>query len=277
MTEPVSQESSPTQTACYRHPDRVTGLACSQCGNLICGACAVQGTVGQFCPDCARQRGRQRMIKGRPTAAGLWRAAPVTTSIMVVAGLAFLAGRISTALEADLLRSFAQFNALVGEGQWYRIITPVLLHGSIAHIFFNMFALYQLGPAVEQRSGAGSYLGLYLSAAAWGGALAYRLGGLEDVLIGASGAVFGLFGLWLHSAFRLRDTAFGRNLLSSLWVSLLLNAALPFVLPGISWQGHLGGLVAGVITGELWSRVKRPQRPLVSLAMAVVAVLAVMS
>jgi membrane associated rhomboid family serine protease len=74
----------------------------------------------------------------------------------------------------------------------------------------------------------------------------------------------------------MRDTAFGRNLLSSLWISLLLNIALPFLIPGISWQGHLGGLLAGILTGEIWSRIRARQRVLVPVGLAVLAVLSVL-
>jgi membrane associated rhomboid family serine protease len=183
--------------------------------------------------------------------------------------------RVSRPLYGEILTLFAQSNALVARGDWYRIFTPVLVHASVAHILFNMYALYQLGPSVESRVGVPSYVGLLVAAAGWGGAFAFYLGGPEDILVGASGAIFGLFGLWIHSAYRLRDTAFGRSMLSSLGITLALNLALPFLIPGISWQGHLGGLVAGILMGELWSRVQRPQRPLVALAMAALAVIAV--
>jgi membrane associated rhomboid family serine protease len=199
----------------------------------------------------------------------------VTFVLLAGAVAVFALTRLNARLETDLFVLFAQFNALIAAGDWYRIFTPVLLHASIAHILFNMWALYQLGPAVERRVGRLSYFGLYLAAASWGGMAAYRLGSLEDVLVGASGAIFGLFGLWLHSAFRLRDTAFGRNLLSSLGWTLVLNAALPFLIPGISWQGHLGGFVSGVIIGELWSRVPAKVRPVVPAGMTVLAILAV--
>ena len=204
------------------------------------------------------------------------RTAPATFAFMAIAIGIFVVGRVSRSFYSDSLDLFAQANFLVEAGDWYRIFTPVLVHANITHILFNMYALYQLGPAIEARAGKPSYLGLLLASAGWGGAFAYHLGGPRDVLVGASGAIFGLFGLWLHSAFRLRDTAFGRNLLSSLGFTLALNMALPFLIPGISWQGHLGGLVAGVLIGELWSRVKAPQRPLAALAMAVVAVVAVL-
>jgi len=195
---------------------------------------------------------------------------------MAIAIGIYVLTRASRGIYGDVLNLFAQSNELVANGDWYRIFTPVLVHASVAHILFNMYALYQLGPAIEARVGVLSYVGLLLAAAGWGGAFAFYLGGPEDILIGASGAIFGLFGLWLHSAFRLRDTAFGRNLLSSLGITLALNMALPFLIPGISWQGHLGGLVCGVLIGELWSRVKRPQRPFAALAMAVLAVVAVL-
>ncbi|HKY48120.1 MAG TPA: rhomboid family intramembrane serine protease [Acidimicrobiia bacterium] len=277
MTTPPENQNVPTaQSVCYRHSDRPTFLSCAQCGNPICPECAVQGTVGQFCPDCARLRGQQKMVKPRAARGSMARTAPATFAFMAIAIGIFVVTRGSDSLEDQMLLLFAQINDLVARGDWYRIFTPVLVHANLTHILFNMYALYQLGPAIEARVGIPSYLGLLLAAAGWGGAFAYHLGGPGDALVGASGAIFGLFGLWLHSAFRLRDTAFGRNLLSSLGLTLALNLALPFLIPGISWQGHLGGLIAGVLIGELWSRVKRPQRPVAALAMAVVAVLAVL-
>ena len=274
MTVPAGTPQAPT--VCYRHSDRPTFLGCAQCGKPICGECAVQGTVGQFCPECARERGQQEVVRTRPAAGGLMRAAPATFAFIAVAAGMYLLTRASRPIYGNVLDLFAQANFLVRDGQWYRIFTPVLVHASVAHILFNMYALYQLGPAVEARVGVPSYLGLLLAAAGWGGAFAYRLGGPDDVLVGASGAIFGLFGLLLHSAFRLRDTAFGKNMLSSLGLTLALNLALPFLIPGISWQGHLGGLVAGIVIGELWSRVKRPQRTLAALGLAALAVVAVL-
>ncbi|HUP16578.1 MAG TPA: rhomboid family intramembrane serine protease [Acidimicrobiia bacterium] len=204
------------------------------------------------------------------------RSAPATFTFMAIAIGIFGVTRVSDPIFAEVFGRFAQFNELVSRGDWYRIFTPVLVHANLTHILFNMYALYQLGPAIEARVGIPSYVGLLLAAAGWGGTFAYHLGGPEDALVGASGAIFGLFGLWLHSAFRLRDTAFGRNLLSGLGFTLALNMALPFLIPGISWQGHLGGLIAGVLIGELWSRVKRPQRPLAAFGMAALAVVAVL-
>ncbi|MGH8924402.1 MAG: rhomboid family intramembrane serine protease [Acidimicrobiia bacterium] len=275
MTEP--QAPSTGDTVCYRHPNRPTGLRCVTCDRPICGGCSTPGSVGQFCPECARQRGRQRTIAARPgNATRLRRGAPITFGILSVTVIVYLLSRFTASLGDRLVGELVQANQLVAIGQWWRIFTPIFLHASIAHILFNMYALYQLGPAVEARYGRAPFLALYLAAAGVGGAFAYHFGGAGDVLVGASGAVFGLFGLWLHAAYKMRDTAFGRNLLSSLWISLLLNIALPFLIPGISWQGHLGGLFAGIVTGEVWSRLRASQRVLVPVVVALLAVLSVL-
>lgn len=277
MTEPAVPEpiaASAGTDVCYRHPDRPTGLRCSNCDRPICGACSVQGTVGQFCPECARGRGAQKVIPtGGTVATRLRRAAPVTFGIIFLTVGAYLAARFSDAIP---VRALVQDNRLVAAGEWWRLFTPALVHGSVAHIAFNMFALYQLGPALEVRYGKLNFLGLYLAAAGSGGALAFHLGSIDDVVVGASGAIFGLFGLWLHSAYRGRNTAFGRSLLSSLWVSLALNVALAFILPGISWQGHLGGLVAGLVVGEFWARAPARVYWMTPLAVAAAAVASVL-
>jgi membrane associated rhomboid family serine protease len=94
------------------------------------------------------------------------------------------------------------------------------------------------------------------------------MGGPTDIAVGASGAIFGLFGIWFNWAVRRRDTAYGRALLRQIGFLLLLNAALPLIIGNIAWEAHLGGLVAGFVIGELWSRVRRPDPVPARLAMA---------
>jgi membrane associated rhomboid family serine protease len=229
--------------------------------------------VGQLCPDDARARGAQQVI--RP--ARRRRAAPVTTFIIAVTAAVFLVGLVSTDIRQELFAAFAQVNVLVAAGEWWRLITPVLLHASITHILFNMWALWQLGPRIEQSIGTWSYALAYLAAAAWGGAFAFWMGGRDMVAVGASGAIFGLFGMWLVAAFHRRETRFGRSLLSQLGGLLVINALLPLFLPGIAWQAHLGGLLAGVAMAELWRKVDgQTARAAVNFGMLVAAVAAVM-
>ena len=182
-----------------------------------------------------------------------------------------------------LVRQFAQINVLVEDGEWWRIFTVVLLHASITHILFNMWALWVLGPQIERGVGTWPFVSLFLASAAMGGVFAFYLGDQFSAVpaVGASGAIFGLFGIWLSWALHRRDTMQGRALLSQLIFLLVINAAIPFVFRGlnISWQAHLGGLIAGFVIGEIWSRIRGPNaevmRAWVGFAVAIIAALAV--
>jgi rhomboid protease GluP len=179
----------------------------------------------------------------------------------------------------DLVPRFAQINALIEEGEWWRIFTVVLLHASITHILFNMWALWALGPQIERGVGTWPFVSLFLASAGMGGVFAFYLGDPTDVAVGASGAIFGLFGIWLSWALHRRNTMQGRALLGQLIFLLLINAAIPFVFRTVSWQAHLGGLIAGFLIGEIWSRIRGPNaeamRAWVGFAVAALAALAV--
>jgi membrane associated rhomboid family serine protease len=112
-----------------------------------------------------------------------------------------------------------------------------------------------------------------------GGVFAFYLGDLTDIAVGASGAIFGLFGIWLNWAFRRRNTMQGRAMLRQIGFLLLINATIPFILRGVAWEAHLGGMIAGFVIGELWSRITGPRvialRTAVALAVAALAVVAV--
>jgi membrane associated rhomboid family serine protease len=176
-----------------------------------------------------------------------------------------------------IFEALAQVNFLLDEGELWRLFTPVLLHASLTHILFNMWALWVLGPQIERGVGSWPFAGAYLASAAVGGAFVYFMGSPADVAVGASGAIFGLFGIWLNWAVRRRNTAYGRALLRQIGFLLLLNAALPLLIPNIAWQAHLGGLISGFVIGELWSRVSNETgRVAVTVVVAALAVVAVL-
>lgn len=204
----------------------------------------------------------------------------MTTTLIAIAVLFYLAGSLG-GLRLQLLENFAQINFLVAEGEWWRIFTPILLHAEgLMHILFNMWALWVLGPQIERGVGKWPFLGLYLASAGMGGAFYYFLGPPNAIAVGASGAIFGLFGVWLNWAVHRRNTAMGRMLLRQIGFLLLLNAALPFILGGIAWEAHLGGLIGGFVIGEMWSRISgsraQAQRIAVTVAVALLAVASVL-
>lgn len=235
--------------------------------------------MGQRCVDCVREEGTQKVIPTGPKRTAT-AGAPVTLTLVAIAVGFFLLGMFGFA--EVLVSNLAQFNAAVAVGEWWRIFTAALLHSpeSFTHILFNMWALWVLGPQVERGVGRGPYIVLYIAAAGVGGAFFFHLGGPFDVGVGASGAIFGLFGVWLNWGIRRRNTVQGRAILSQMGFLLVINAAIPFLIPGIAWQAHLGGLIAGFLISEVWSRIRGPQtnryRTLAGVAVAILAVVSVL-
>ena len=137
-------------------------------------------------------------------------------------------------------------NAAIEAGQWWRLITPMFLHGGVFHIGFNMYALYVLGPGLERFYGKWSYLLLYLVAGVAGNVFSFIFSTYNS--LGASTAIFGLLaaeGVFLYQHREL----FGQNAQRSL-INVIVIALINFVIglsPGIDNWGHLGGFIGGMI------------------------------
>src|SRR5689334_1270148 len=233
-----------TQT-CYRHPNRETGVSCSSCGRPICPDCMTPTPVGMRCPECARQRTRVTRGVGEGS---LLTSAPATFVLIALNAAAFLA-EIATSsggfgIEgSSVVREFGLFGPAVSESEWYRLLTGGFLHASLIHIGFNMFALFFLGRLLEPSIGTPRFLGIYV-ASLFGGAFGALLLSPDALTIGASGAIFGIFGATFLIA---RGRGFDA-VASSIGIVLLLNLAIS--IGGsrhISLGGHLGGLVAGAL------------------------------
>jgi membrane associated rhomboid family serine protease len=130
----------------------------------------------------------------------------------------------------------------VADGQWYRMVTAVFFHTAPWHIAMNMWSLWVLGPLLEQLLGRWRFLALYLVSGLAGSALVLLADPYEPTL-GASGAIFGLLGA-LVVIQRKRGYELGPVL-----AIVVVNLVATFAIPGISWEGHVGGLVAGVLVG----------------------------
>jgi membrane associated rhomboid family serine protease len=140
----------------------------------------------------------------------------------------------------------------VAQGEWWRIFTSAFLHLGLLHLAFNMYALWLFGPIMEQLYGHVEYAVLYLLCAA-GGSVLTIVAAPDSAAAGASGAIFGLFGLAFVVS-RRRHLLLGpqaRAILSQAGGLLLINLLITFTIPQISWTGHLGGLAIGVLIGLL--------------------------
>jgi membrane associated rhomboid family serine protease len=237
---------------CYRHPDRETGLSCSDCGRPICADCATFAPVGIRCPDHAGTRkGPATRIRPRPVqrAPGIALAsgqAPITRALIAVNIAIYLV----TAVQGNGLNDpsggslwlrWVLYGPLVVHGGWYRLVTAMFLHASIIHIAFNMYALWVIGTPVEQYLGRVRYVGLYFVSG-----LAGSAGGLLQAphtpILGASGAIFGILGAMLIIEWQVTGRLAGN---AATWI--VINLVISFAIPNISWGGHVGGLVGGIL------------------------------
>lgn len=152
------------------------------------------------------------------------------------------------------------FTPVIADLEPWRFFTAALVHSSnFMHIGFNMYALYILGQFLEPALGRARFAALYLLGALGGSVMILLLAAPDGrswntLTVGASGAVFALFGTLVVLQRKL-----GRSN-SGLYILLAINAAIPFLFPGISWQGHLGGFVTGLAVGAVFAFLgKAPQ------------------
>lgn len=236
---------------CYRHRDRPSFVLCQRCGRTICPECQVQAPVGVLCPECVQQARRAQAARGGGQLQRLRRRfasqpAPVTYGIIALTALVYLLQFVFGGVPETLLLFNAAYLAdLPGLGlQPWRILTVTLVHGSLLHVAFNMLTLWLFGRVLEEAFGHLRFLALWLTSAI-GGSLAVTLLSPESSVIGASGAVFGLFSAYFVIMRQARMNT------TSLLVLIGINVVMGFVNSGVSWEAHLGGLAFGFAAGAL--------------------------
>lgn len=135
--------------------------------------------------------------------------------------------------------------AVIQDHQWWRIVSSAFLHGNIVHIGVNMLSLYWLGRFIEMALGSARTLLVYIVSMIAAGLAVVYFAPPDTLTVGASGAIFGLFGALFAIGLRLRDR--GTDLVRSNVGILVINLVYGFTFPGIAWQAHIGGLIAGFI------------------------------
>lgn len=203
--------------------------------------------VGMRCPECASQRTRVTHGVGE---ASLSSRAPATLVLIALNVAAYLAEIASgsgglSGVSGSVVGDFGLLGAAVADGEWYRVVTGGFLHAGLLHLGFNMFALFVLGRLLEPGIGTARFVALYFASLLAGAFGALALTDPGEITVGASGAIFGIFGATFV-------IARGRGLntvASELGFLLLINLALTFGVPGISIGGHLGGLAGGLVCG----------------------------
>ena len=246
---------------CYRHPDRETGLACSECGRPICTECMTVAPVGLRCPDhSGKPQGVARVRRQVRGAGWAGTGALVTKTLIAINVVLFLAelgtgsviGNILTGdIYGGVVDRFALAGKPVANGDWWRLVTAGFLHTNVLHIGLNMFILWLVGSPLEEMLGRGRYLLLYFVSLLAGSAGALLQTPLQTV--GASGAIFGLFGALLV----LEYFATGQIVGGQAFGLIVINLVFSFTFSGISWGGHIGGLVGGILATLVLARFGR--------------------
>ncbi len=243
-----------TAPVCVRHPGRETWVRCSRCDRPACPDCLREASVGYQCVDCVAQGASSQRRATTVAGAELTGRSVVIPVLIAINVLIFAvtvaqAGSLSRNNSAPLFQQWGLWPIAVADGDLWRLFTSGFLHFGPIHLAFNMIALWVIGRDLEQVLGRARFVVVYL-VSLLGGSLAVFLFAAENSMTaGASGAVFGLMGGLAVVLLRLRRSP-GPAL-----TIILLNVVITFVVPGLSIQGHLGGLIFGaaVTTGLVYA------------------------
>ncbi len=264
----ASEQEAPV---CYLHTDREAHIRCQRCERRICPDCMRPAAVGFQCPTCVRE-GSKGTRSGRTAYGGQRSSNPALTSQVliginvVVWVLILVTGWRSSELvdllalrpDGGLVRVGGVLYNLpdgVADGAWWQLVTSLFTHTEIWHIGFNMLALYALGPQLELAVGRARFLALYFVSGLAASATVMWLAIPYSQTLGASGAIFGLMGGLLVIAVKVRGDI--RGMLT--WIGINFAVTAIFV-NNISWQGHVGGFVGGVLVGAILAYAPRENR-----------------
>ena len=267
-----------SENFCYRHPDRQSFVLCQRCLRTICPECQTPAAVGVICPECrrdqqkaqspAQRQAERRWSRFRPVAVRDTR--PIVTYVIIgitafVYLLTLIPGVGATIQNAlmfwapTLYPNF--FPQLGGFIEPWRLFTVSLVHSSFWHIGLNMLALLMIGRSLEPLLGRWRFIVLYMLSTL-GGSVAVTLLSFGTPVVGASGAIFGLFGALI---------VIGRHLganIAGIAIVLGINLVIGFV-PGfnVSWQAHVGGLVIGLLVGFIFTRTRSARQRRLQIAL----------
>ncbi|GAA2507944.1 rhomboid family intramembrane serine protease [Streptomyces longisporus] len=289
-------ESESTVTTCYRHPKVESHVRCTRCDRYICPDCMREAAVGHQCVECVRE-GARSVRQARTAFGGRITSAPMVTYILIGLNVLAYLGELVRPSIVDRFEMLGR--GLVGPdgghymwvadhplefhaegvvaGEWYRLLTGAFLHlpvtggtFGILHIVMNMVSLWNIGRVVESQLGRIRYITLYLLSAL-GGSVLVLLIAPDTPTLGASGAIFGLGAAYYVMARRLgADMSQVNRFMAGLLLWLLISAGLT------SWQGHLGGLLAGGAVTLAYAYAPRDRRRNLVQAGACVALLALL-
>lgn len=255
---------------CYRHPDRQSFVLCQRCLRTICPECQTPAAVGVVCPECLRNQQKsqspaQRKAErrwSRPRAVSASAGQPIVTYSLIGITLFIYLLQLVPGFGSIVTRSllFAPpylYPTWFGVFEPWRLVTVLFVHdpNGIWHVALNMIALWMLGRSLEPLLGRARFLTLYLLSGL-GGSVAVVLLGFGTSVVGASGAIYGLFGALLIIGRHIGANI--RGIVLVLGINLVITF-LPLITGGsvaVSWQAHVGGLLVGILVAFIFTRTR---------------------
>jgi len=223
----------------------------------------ITASVGFQCPQCVREGAAPPVRTAAGGVVRQGRPGVLTRAIIAVCVVAFV---LEAAFNPAVIARFSMLPPAIADGQYYRLVTAAFLHESLLHIALNMWALWIVGPVVEQAFGRLRFSVIFVAALLGGSVASYVFGSALTASVGASGAIFGLFGA-LAVVHRKAGVS-----LRPIAILIGLNLVLSFTVPGIDWHAHIGGLVVGTAVAAAYALP--PPRLRTPIVLAVLATFA---
>jgi membrane associated rhomboid family serine protease len=208
----------------------------------------INAPVGFQCPECVASA---QVALPKTRFGGSFNTVPKVTRAILITCISIF---VLSLLLGSFALAFGMIPAAIAQGEWWRLLTSTLLHGSILHLLFNMYALYWLGPQLERSLGHVRFAALYILSALGGSVASYWFSDLRTVSVGASGAIFGLITATIVIGREMRTDV------SQLVVLLGLNVIIGFLQSGIDWRAHFGGAITGAAIAFIYTKGNRLNR-----------------
>ena len=178
---------------------------------------------------------------------------PVVSILIAINLVIYIIGLIP-GVGDDIFYFGVSVNGLILEGEWWRIITSMFLHGGFMHVLLNMFSLFLFGPELEKIAGKTRFLAIYLLSGIGGGLATLLTQHAMYATVGASGAIFGIFGAYAAILYRYRHSM--PQLRQVILPIIIISVILTFLQPDVNEAGHIGGLATGFIIGMFFFKPK---------------------
>lgn len=182
---------------------------------------------------------------------------PVVSSLIAINLVVYLLTLIP-GFGRNLLYMGMSVNALIAQGEWWRIITSMFLHLGFTHVLFNMFSLFLFGPELEKIAGKMRFLTIYFLAGIFGIAASFLIEDPTYASVGASGAIYGMFGAFAALVYYTRHLF--PQLKQIILPLIVFSVIMTFLMPNINIPAHIGGLITGFILGFVYFNPKNMVR-----------------